>query len=105
MEKGARLVKTVHKYEFCLRDLERDEISEGIDIPMPVGAKPLAAACQRDPEIIAVWARVSPGVELVPHRIRVCGTGHQAPEYEPHIASIVTDGGRLVWHVFDGGER
>lgn len=101
---------TVYKYEIDLRAQERDEISEYSDLQMPSGAELLSAGCQILSEVVAVWARVDTDAPLKTRRIRICGTGHPAPPSTfgnegLHLATIITAGGALVWHVFDGGER
>lgn len=103
---------TVYKYEIDLRAQQRDEISEFSDLQMPSGAELLSAGCQfaNSPEIVGIWARVNTDAEQKTRRIRIVGTGHPAPPSTfgnegLHLASIITLGGSLVWHVFDGGER
>lgn len=72
-------------------------------VPMPKDADLLHVADQYGQ--LALWALVIPtGQPEVKRRILIRGTG--APIWSfPHVGSVVTAGGSLVWHVFDGGEQ
>lgn len=111
---------TVYKYEIGLRHLNDDSTTV---VRMPKGSELLHAACQYEgvPDVVAVWARVDTDAPLIGRRIGVFGTGHSiSPDFAwrpvsdevnsvrvraAHVGSCVTHGGRLVWHVFDGGEE
>lgn len=79
------------------------EIMDDQAVEMPEGAELLAVADQygsfRD---LTLWARVDPDAEPERRVILICGTGHPVGD-EPHVGSVITAGGALVWHVFDGG--
>ena len=70
-------------------------------VPMPADADLLFVAVQY--EQLCLWARVIPTSEIVSREIIIRGTGHPIWQ-QPYIGSVVTGGGSLVWHVFDGGE-
>lgn len=71
-------------------------------VTMPEGAELLHVAEQRGE--LMLWARVIPtGQRTVARTILIRGTG--APIWtQPHVGTVITEGGALVWHVFDGGE-
>lgn len=56
----------------------------------------------RDSDLVTVWARVDAASVVAQRRILIRGTGHPIGD-ERHLGSVVMAGGRLVWHVFDGG--
>lgn len=73
------------------------------DVVMPEGAELLHVAEQYGK--LALWARVIPtGQREVARTILIRGTGHPVWT-QPHIGTVITAGGELVWHVFDGGEH
>lgn len=88
----------VFKYPFVVTDEQY--------LKMPRGAELLHVEDQ-DTQIaglLCLWARVDPYAETVERLIIVRGTGHEVGQ-EPHVGTVLTKGGMLVWHVFDGGER
>lgn len=70
-------------------------------VPMPQDSQLLHVADQYGH--LALWALVEPYEPSVKRRILIRGTGH-AIYGHPHVGTVVTAGGSLVWHVFDGGE-
>lgn len=91
-------MKTIHKYPFMLDDT--------VDIELPSGAEILDIATQRGVDIgsIYLWALVDPDAPMEIRRFIVRGTGHVVPDGAPkHVATIQTDGGAFVWHVFTDG--
>ena len=74
---------------------------------MPEGAIPLAVGDQNnEPSSVQMWILANPDAKLVGRRILIRGTGHPADEVEAeqYVGTVITLGGQLVWHVFDGGE-
>lgn len=72
-------------------------------VEMPADADLLHVAEQYGK--LALWALVIPtGQRQVERRILVRGTGHSVWPF-PYVGTVVTAGGSLVWHVFDGGEQ
>lgn len=72
-------------------------------IEMPKGAMILCVQVQGDSPCI--WAKVSTKAIRASRRLLVVGTGHSFPEGENlYVGSFQLSGGRLVFHVFDGGE-
>ncbi len=74
-------------------------------LPIPVGAKFLHVAMQNGKPYL--WAAVDETKPTPPHKIHICGTGHDRPEIKPesYIGTFMMAGESLVWHVFDGGEQ
>lgn len=83
----------IWKYELRIAD---EQILE-----MPEGAELLHVAEQHG--TLNLWARVIPtGQDIERRVILIRGTG--TPIWsQRHIGSVLTAGGDLVWHVFDGG--
>ena len=83
---------TIWKFEMAIKGRQI--------IDMPAGAKilDLQIQCGR----LALWSLVNPGMMPVPRSFDIYGTGHETPE-DPgkYIATIQSDAGVLVWHVFD----
>ena len=73
-------------------------------VMMPKGAKPISAREQGD--ALCVWAIVDPEAPKVSRRVYIIGTGHEGANYGdlPFLGTALLMGGRLVIHVFDGGE-
>lgn len=87
-------MSVVWKYELAIKDEQQ--------IWMPEGAELLHVADQYGR--IALWVRVIPnGRRDVFRRILIRGTGHPVGS-ESYVGTVVTAGGSLVRHVFDGGE-
>ena len=84
---------TVWKYELPIADEQW--------IAMPHGAELLHVAEQYGK--VALWARVTPSERGIERLILIRGTAHPI-ETQPYIGTVVTAGGSLVWHIFDGGE-
>lgn len=79
------------------------EITDEQEVVMPEGAELLHVADQYGK--LALWARVIPtGQRDVARSFLIRGTGHPIWT-QPYVGTVVTAGGSLVWHVFDGGER
>ena len=67
---------------------------------MPRGACPLAVQEQRGDHCL--WARVDTTQPDERRAFDVYGTGHQLRDSPGmYVATYQTDGGALVWHVFD----
>jgi hypothetical protein len=78
------------------------------EIRMPLGAKILKVADQYDDLTkLAIWAMVDVDADPELRRFRMRGTGHPVlnannpDETITHIGSMITFGGKLVWHVFE----
>ncbi|MGH8576156.1 MAG: DUF7352 domain-containing protein [Gammaproteobacteria bacterium] len=55
----------------------------------------------RAPDVVEVWALDSGGPTL-PRQFRAFGTGQRIPDGRlRHVGSVITAGGRLVWHLFE----
>ena len=92
-------MKTIWKYTFPIQDEHM--------IPMPQGAEILHVAMQGvTSQTPTLWALVDPKAKLVPRRLSLRGTGHDASDLTAadHIATFQQLGGVLVWHLFDRGE-
>ncbi len=92
-------MKTVWKYTLLIEDEQT--------ITVPRGSEILHVANQFADyqNQIEIWLRVpvADDVEMVQRRIRIAGTGHPVADW-PHVGTVITLNGQLVWHVFDGGE-
>lgn len=67
----------------------------------PIGAELLTAREQGDN--ICVWFRCDPTKPSERRRVDVCGTGWKDAPQGRYIGSAHFDGGKLVFHVFEGG--
>jgi len=109
---------TVHKYPLrCVDDTETVE--------MPSQARVLHVQVIED--TVFLWALVDTELPVATRKFRIAGTGHPIDEPEllkplrasvpqsqnvhpvyyvefRHVGTVVTYGGKLVWHVFDMGE-
>ena len=89
-------MKTIWKYEFRVGDEQ--------EVWLPKGAKILTVGVQAERPVL--WALVDPKEPDEAVRIQMRGTGHPADGLEKarHLGTIFMHGGRLVFHVFEGGE-
>lgn len=76
------------------------EIADSQTLQMPAGAKILDAQIQQGR--LNLWALVDTNMPTCPRLIAIYGTGYAMPE-DPgqYIATIQSNAGLLVWHVFD----
>jgi len=72
-------------------------------VDVPVGARPLAAAMQGG--AAALWWQVESDAAMEQRTVHVVGTGWPLPEGLDHVATILADEGRLIWHVFAAPSR
>jgi hypothetical protein len=88
---------TIWKYQF--------DIDDTVIIDMPRDARIISLQMQN--HLPALWAVVTPSNPVVRRVILIRGTGHPMGEAlnRPHIGTFQLDGGLLVFHAFDGGER
>lgn len=78
------------------------DIVDEQEVAMPQDAELLHVAAQYGK--LALWARVIPTGQAEASRlILIRGTGTPIWQ-QPHVGTVFTHGGSLVWHVFDGGE-
>lgn len=80
------------------------EVADRQEIDMPAGSEILSVA-NVDAKL-RLWAIVGPGEDMLKRVINIAGTGHPAigvHDKANHIGTVIAMGGRLVWHVFDGG--
>lgn len=70
-------------------------------VSMPFHSHIICVQSQHDE--VTLWALVDPTSPRREKKIGVCGTGHDAPVREAYIGTAQTNGGALVWHVFDLG--
>jgi hypothetical protein len=84
--------KTIWKYAI--------PIQGRFEVEMPAGADVLSVQVQHDePQI---WAAVDPGSPRVTYGFYIHGTGHPInPKAGRFIGTFQTNGGRLVWHLFE----
>jgi hypothetical protein len=79
-------------------------ITDHQSIPMPACAVPLSVGMQFGAP--QVWAQVdtTKGASQEPVHIRIAGTGHPMGSAgvvgRRFLGTLITDEGRLVWHVF-----
>jgi hypothetical protein len=87
--------RTIWKFSLAVED--------AVSVPMPKGAQPLAVHTS-DGQTIDLWALVDPAAPKVSHAFVIHGTGHSITHRLPYVGTARRDDGRLVWHVFNGGE-
>lgn len=90
-------VRVVHK--------RREWVAGVIPLELPVGAKILHVGDQKGAgDSLDFWFETEPDLEETEVRmVRVFGTGHLMPlmgEGWWHVGTVVTAGGKLVWHVY-----
>ena len=87
---------TIHKYPISLVDRPR--------IEMPRRSTILSVDDQHGQ--IVLWAQVDTDYPLVTRELLILGTGAPAQEsnHLPFLGTVQSEGGALVWHVFDKGE-
>jgi hypothetical protein len=88
-------LRTIHRYVLPITD--RPVIN------MPVDARVLfAPPSERVDMGIEIWAEVSVDAAMAPRAFRVVGTGNPLPgDCERFIGTVINDGGRFVWHVYE----
>jgi hypothetical protein len=89
--------KAIYKYSAPVETL--------IVLDLPRGAEVIHVGDQTGRgDTIQFWAVVPmDALDMVERRrFELRGTGSSAPDGD-HIGTVVTAGGRLVWHIFDGG--
>ncbi len=84
-------MKTIWKYQL--------EVTVSQDILMPEGAVLLAVYEQHG--TLCLWALVESNAAQETHQIRIVGTGHAYEGGGDYLGTALTQGGSLVWHVFD----
>jgi len=89
-------VKTVHKYEINLHDLDRESMAM---VKIRKGATLLSVGTQRF-GYVAIWAQVDTETPMMDWQIWIYGTGHTiaAPDTAKFLGTVFMDG--LVFHVF-----
>lgn len=90
---------TVYKYPFFVAD--------DVEVQLPKGARILHVAQQpMQPADLVLWAHVDRDAPLVTRKLKVYGTGHDMPgDAGTHLATVLCNGGALVWHIYDLGEE
>jgi hypothetical protein len=85
-------VRKIHKFEL--------KIADYCSIQMPVGAKVLTVANQRNH--LCIWAEVHVDAGMETRRFAIRGTGHHMQGDEGRfIGSVMFRDGDLVFHVFE----
>jgi hypothetical protein len=83
---------TIWKYQLKMTD---EQIVE-----MPSDGYPLCVQVQGG--VPCLWAMVNPLSAPAPKTIEIFGTGHTMPRSNRiYVGTFQTNGGRLVWHVFE----
>lgn len=79
-------------------------VADEFIIDMPSGARLLDVQVQGEDPML--WAVVDPKAPVVPREFYLRGTGHDAAglDAKPYVGTFRLRGGRLVFHLFDGGE-
>ena len=86
-------MKTIHKYEL--------EITDEQSVAMPSMRQILSVGTQHGR--VYVWALVDTDYAEAPVRFRIIGTGNPAgeePNKDSFLGTVITDEGKLVWHIF-----
>lgn len=82
------------------------DLYEFVDIDMPVGARIVSAANQR--ERLMIYAVVTPSAVTEVRRILVALTGSPLEDHAdrlPFIGTVLFDGGSFIVHLFDLGNN
>jgi hypothetical protein len=88
----------IFKYPLAIVDEQR--------VPMPIGARILSAATQREGhgvapvERVCLWAEVDPLADRADRTILIRGTGHDAPDAPARFVGTCLQG-PFVWHVYE----
>lgn len=86
---------TVYKYPIPFQD--------EVTLDLPRGAQILSVDFQFDQ--LCLWALVDSDEQATSQRrLRIAGTGHKLDMthyYHHPLGTLLTDGGRFVWHVFE----
>lgn len=86
------MAKSIYKYTFTPDDM--------ITIMMHDGAHVLSVQEQRGG--LCMWALVDTAATRMARDFHVIGTGHAVPEdLGSFVATVQTNGGAFVWHIFD----
>ena len=84
-------MKTIHKYVLPAQD--------DVVVKMPIGAKILQVAAQR--EEICLWAEVDTAKKLENVEFEINGTGHElSSKKKTYLGTAQLHQGRIVLHVF-----
>jgi hypothetical protein len=90
----------IHKFPFLIGDEVR--------VLMPKGARILSVDQQAmtRSDMLQLWAQVDLNEQSMAERkLLVYGTGHKMlAEPGRFIGTVLTQGGALVWHIYDAGE-
>ena len=97
METNTKLRAEIWKYKLRLEDEQ--------EVHLPGGATVLSVTEQYGELVVYYW--VLPDAEDREIRtIRIVGTGHSVDAHfsalNKYIGTVVTAGGSLVWHIFEG---
>ena len=83
----------------------RLELTDRQTISLPVRAELLDVQIQNGQ--LCLWAMVEPDAPKTSCEIEIIGTGHEMDHFNEedlvrhHLATIQTQGGAFVWHVFE----
>ncbi len=69
---------------------------------MPGNAKIISTGIQEGE--VFYWAEVDTDQPIVTRLVGATPTGGKIPEGAVHVGTILTDFGKLVWHIYDRGE-
>jgi hypothetical protein len=87
-------METIYKYPLVITGSQ--------EVLLPKGASVLSVGVQHD--TICIWALVDPTEPFEPQHLRIFGTGQPIPEDPDELllflGTVLTGGGRFVWHVF-----
>lgn len=77
------------------------KVTDTQEIEVPAGSRFLCAREQANQ--VCVWFRCNPDVAKSKRTILICGTDHDAPEYQDaaYLGTAIVNGGAYVWHVFE----
>lgn len=80
------------------------EITDEVVLHMPRGARVLAVGPPRSvADLLDLWAEVNPKLTLEPRAFAVVGTGRPVPSSGHYVGTALSDGGLLIWHVYELG--
>lgn len=88
-------VRTVWKYDLTVG------IENVLEIPCASPRIVHVAAQYDHPGELQMWVEVHPDGPSSTRSFVIVGTGHPIPIGGTYVGTAITDGGRLIWHVYE----
>jgi hypothetical protein len=99
------IVKTVFKYPLAITDGLQQVVMPGQSRIVHVGNQDelptLWAEVQVDEDLRPALGSAAEGRRMERRTFFIAGTGHHVPEPSEHVGTVLTQGGRYVWHIYE----